>query len=63
LILRLGEQAAGKALGQPHVHPFDITGRPMKGWVMVDGEGLGSETALREWLVQARRFAKALPAK
>ena len=31
LILRLGEERAEEALGLPHVRPFDITGRPMKG--------------------------------
>lgn len=35
LILRLGEKTAGEALEKDHVKPFDITGRPMKGWVMV----------------------------
>ena len=31
MILRLGEENAGKALGLPFVRVFDITGRPMKG--------------------------------
>ena len=39
LILRLGAKASPEALKQPHTKPFDITGKPMKGWVMVDGGG------------------------
>jgi len=35
LILRLGEDLAEDALKLPGTKPFDITGRPMKGWVMV----------------------------
>jgi hypothetical protein len=62
LILRLGPEEAGKALSRPHVKPFDITGRPMKGWVMVEKEGL-SDQALREWLAEAKRFVAALPSK
>ena len=33
LILRLGEENARHAAGNPDVKPFDITGKPMKGWV------------------------------
>lgn len=63
LILRLGEQAAQGALRKPHVRPFDITGRPMKGWVMVASEGFKTEEALKAWLIAAREFVKILPAK
>ena len=62
LILRLGEQAGAAALEQPHVKPMDITGRPMKGWVMVEQEGL-TDTALEQWLKKARAFAGALEPK
>ena len=35
LIGRLGPEQAELALEEPYVEDFDITGRPMKGWVMV----------------------------
>ncbi len=63
LILRLGEQAAQKALQRPDVRPFDITGRPMRGWVMVASEGFKSDKELKAWLVEARKFVQTLPAK
>lgn len=63
LILRLGEEKANSALALPHVRPFDITGRPMKGWVMVEAEGFAQDRDLSRWLDQARRFADALPPK
>ena len=62
LILRLGEEAAEKSLGQPFVRPFDITGRPMKGWVMVE-EGGFSGHRLKAWLEQARQFVGTLSKK
>ena len=62
LILRLGEEQGETALSQPHTKVFDITGKPMKGWVMVEQAGL-TETALGEWLLKARRFAETLPPK
>lgn len=62
LILRLGDQQAAAALVQPHVRPFDITGKPMKGWVMVSEPGYRG-AALESWLQQARGFAASLPPK
>ena len=62
LILRLGEDHGEKALSRPHTRPFDMTGRPMKGWVMVEQEGL-SDAALEQWLSQSREFAESLPPK
>jgi hypothetical protein len=47
----------------PSVRPFDITGKPMKGWVMVESQGFETDDALKEWLDQARQFAAALPSK
>ena len=62
LILRLGDEAGGKALEQPSVRPFDITGRPMKGWVMVESSAvMGDELA--DWLALARGYAESLPPK
>ena len=63
LILRLGEGQAKKALELPFVRPFDITGRPMKGWVMVAGEGFHSDQELEAWLNKAKDFAETLPSK
>lgn len=63
LILRLGDPDAQHALESPFVRPFDITGRPMKGWVMVEREGFKSDQELEAWLNKARRFAETLPSK
>lgn len=62
LLLRLGPEAGAKALEEPHVREFDITGRPMAGWVMVDPDGLAGD-ALAEWIDKAREFVLTLPAK
>ena len=63
LILRLGKEKAQKALELPFVKPFDITGRAMKGWVMVAQEGFTTDDELEAWLNQAREFVETLPAK
>ncbi len=63
LIVRLGPEPAAAALQQPHVREFDVTGRPMRGWVMVDPEGLDSVRQLAGWIEQAVRFVETLPPK
>jgi hypothetical protein len=62
LILRLGLKGAEAALRKSYVRPFDITGRPMAGWVMVGTPGFKGEE-LRAWLEKARTFALSLPPK
>jgi TfoX/Sxy family transcriptional regulator of competence genes len=63
LILRLGEEESKEALKLPSVRPFDITGKPMKGWVMVEKEGFKSDEALKAWLFKAKEFVGTLPSK
>lgn len=63
LILRLGEKNAETALEKPAVKPFDITGRPMKGWVMVAEHGFSSDESLKNWLNMTRDFVDTLPPK
>ena len=63
LILRLGTEKADVALKSKNIKAFDITGKPMKGWVMVANQGIKTETELRDWLDQAREFAESLPPK
>jgi TfoX/Sxy family transcriptional regulator of competence genes len=62
LILRLGEEEAALALRNPGVGQFDITGRAMKGWVMVEERACAGKK-LEAWLNKARDFVAALPAK
>jgi hypothetical protein len=63
LILRLGEESGNKALLLPHVRPFDITGKPMKGWVMVGQDGIQTDHDLASWLNQSKKFVSTLPSK
>ncbi len=63
LIVRLGPEAGPKALAEPHVRPFDVTGKPMRGWVMVAAEGLEDDAALSGWLERSLEFVSLLPPK
>jgi hypothetical protein len=62
LILRLGP-ADKAALKKPPVRAFDITGRPMSGWVLVEPSGFSREENLRRWIELAIEYVATLPAK
>jgi TfoX/Sxy family transcriptional regulator of competence genes len=63
LIVRVGKDAYDAALQEDHVKEFDITGRPMKGWVMVEPDGIDSDHQLTHWIDQATVFVRTLPGK
>jgi TfoX N-terminal domain len=63
LIVRVGPEKNAGALSQPHTRPFDLTGKPMAGWVSVASAGVVSEADLQAWLRQGVDFARTLPPK
>ena len=63
LIVRLGPDEGTKALNEKSVIPFDITGKPMKGWIMVVPEGVEDDDRLKKWIQRAIKFVGTLPAK
>ncbi|MCE9554493.1 MAG: TfoX/Sxy family protein [Planctomycetes bacterium] len=63
LIARLGPEQAKTALNEPYVQEFDITGRPMKGWVMIEADGVETDQQLMARIQQAVEFVETLPAK
>lgn len=63
LIVRVGPERYEEALQQRHARPFDFTGRPMKGWIMVSPEGYESDSQLQDWVEQGLEFAYSLPPK
>lgn len=63
LVLRLGPERAEKALKKRHTKVFDLTGRPMKGFVTVVPAGFKTDAALGGWIREAAAFASSLPPK
>ena len=59
-MVRLGPAGADRTLDQPHVRAMDFTGRPMKGMIFVDPEGLHGD-ALRQWVDAGVGYARGLP--
>jgi TfoX/Sxy family transcriptional regulator of competence genes len=63
LIVRIEPTAAEDLLSRPGAGPFDLTGRPMKGWLLVNGSAVESDVALNEWVRLGESYARALPGK
>jgi len=63
LIVRLGPEQADEARRQPNVVEFDVAGRPLKGWVMIEAEGIDTDEQLTAWIQQAVEFVETLPRK
>jgi TfoX/Sxy family transcriptional regulator of competence genes len=63
LIVRVDPETYEETMKYPHTRPFDITGRAMKGWLMVEPSGLIGETEFKEWVEAGLKFALTLPPK
>ena len=63
LVVRVGPDAYDQSMGYPHTRPFDMTGKAMKGWIMVEPAGFASEEDLKVWVQSGLDFALTLPPK
>ncbi len=63
LIVRLAPEETDAALAQAHTRRFDLTGRPMRGWILVEQAGLKTEAKLSKWVQVAAQYAGSLPTK
>ena len=63
LIVRVGPGRYNELLERPHTKPFDMTGRPMSGWLVVEPEGYRTKEQLSEWIKEGVEFALTLPPK
>jgi hypothetical protein len=50
------------AAWRPGVRPFDMTGRPMRGWILVASDGL-TDDDLERWIGRALSYVEKLPPK
>ncbi|ONI89245.1 hypothetical protein ALI22I_16380 [Saccharothrix sp. ALI-22-I] len=63
MIARVGPDAAEVCLALPGTRVFDMTGKVMRGWVVVDGAVLDEDSGLADWIGRAREFVETLPPK
>ena len=63
LMVRCGPDRFDEALAHAHARIFDLSGRPMNGWVLVAPEGTADDADVAGWLELGMSFARSLPPK
>jgi TfoX/Sxy family transcriptional regulator of competence genes len=63
LIVRLGPDCYEDALLEPHVKAFNITGKPMKNWILVKPQRVEDDGQVKAWIQRAVKFVGKLPKK
>ena len=63
LMIRVGVEMAQKILKEPHVRPMDFTGKVMKGWAIIEPEGIEEDADLEKFCALAIEFVETLPHK
>ncbi|MGB7859756.1 MAG: TfoX/Sxy family protein [Acidimicrobiia bacterium] len=63
LMVRVGPGGYEQAINEPGVRDFDMTGKRMKGWVLVDSQGTDEDDDLKGWIDVGMNFAATLPPK
>lgn len=63
LMVRVGRDAHDEAIALPGARIFDMSGRPMRGWVLVSADGMATDTDLDTWIRRGVSFAETLPPK
>jgi TfoX/Sxy family transcriptional regulator of competence genes len=64
LIVRLDREAADRFLESARgVRKFDVTGRPMRGWLFVSADATAADADLERWVDRAESYAASLPPK
>jgi hypothetical protein len=63
ILVRVGTAAHERMLGEPHVRPLLMAGRPAAGFVRVDADGYRTDAALKKWIQRGLDFVVTLPAK
>jgi hypothetical protein len=63
LMARVGPARYQDALSLPHVREMNFTGRPLKGYVYINQEGLQEDGVLLAWVSWCLHHVNALPPK
>jgi TfoX/Sxy family transcriptional regulator of competence genes len=63
LLVRVDPAETDELVTRPHAEPFEMRGRPMRGWLRVDSEGLRSDPELEQWVSRGIAYARTLPGK
>ena len=63
LVVRVDPERHSALLKKPHAKPFDLTGKPMAGWLLVEADGCKTDKQVGAWVREGIAFASTLPPK
>ena len=63
LMVRVDPDETDALLARPNARPFEMRGRPMDGWLRIDGEGVRTKRRLEPWVKRGVAYARSLPPK
>jgi TfoX/Sxy family transcriptional regulator of competence genes len=63
LMLRHDPGERDELLARAHTRPMVMSGRPAKGWLRVNRDGVRTKRQLRGWVRRGVAFARTLPPK
>jgi hypothetical protein len=63
LMARVGPKQYEECLKLKHVKEMDFTGKPLKGMVYVQAQGVADDRELERWVDRCLEFVRSLPEK
>lgn len=63
LMVRVEPEETDSQLTEPGVHPFEMRGGPVDGWLRVDATAVDQDADLRRWVNRSVAYTRSLPAK
>jgi hypothetical protein len=63
LMAWVGPDQYASCLRIPHAREMDFTGKPLRGMIYVDPDGIAEDAGLKDWVGRCLSFVKSLPAK
>ena len=63
LLMRCESEEWEELLAQPGVGPFEMQGRPARGWIRVEEGGVSEDEELARWVEAGVGLARSLPPK
>ncbi len=63
LMVRVGKETYDDALVEPGARELEMSGRPMRGWVLVSASGYSTEPDFGSWIDRGVSYAADLPPK
>lgn len=63
LMARVDPAATDALVAKPHVRPFEMNGRAMRGWLRVDEAGVRTKRQLEPWVRRGVAYARSLRRK